>query len=89
LTFSGIGINERLIATIPGQYISNAAATLSGTESARDEPQQVVITIPRIDAVRGSRRVRITFRRFKHKFHKRTRWFWTADSAETLNEGTE
>ena len=74
-----------LLARIPGEHIARAAQTLPDAEDAPDEPHHVVITVPRIDAMRGSRRVRITFKRFKHKFHRRTRWFWTAESAELVD----
>jgi hypothetical protein len=73
-------MTNNILATIPGEHIARAALSLPDAESAPDAPHQVVTKLPRPD----SRRVRITFRRFKHKRAKTTRWFWTAESAEVM-----
>ena len=60
-------MSENILATIPGEYISQAVSMLPDARDAPDEPRQVEISIPRIDGRTGNRRVRITFKRFRHK----------------------
>ena len=57
-----------------GVDITRAALTLPDPASAPDEPHYVEIQ-------RGGCKIRITFRRFKYKRRKTTRWFWTPASA--------
>jgi hypothetical protein len=67
------------LASMRGVDITRAALTLPDPASAPDEPHYVEIR-------RGGRKIRITFRRFKHKHRKTTRWCWTAESAEVIVE---
>jgi hypothetical protein len=68
---------DPMLASIPGEQIAKAAMMLPDAETAADEPQHVEI-------LHASRWIRITFKRFKYKRGKTTRWFWTAESAELL-----
>ena len=68
-----------LLARIPGERIVQAAQELPEAANAPDKPYHVDI---RMDG----RAIRLTFRRFKHKRHKTTRWLWTCEEAEILSE---
>jgi hypothetical protein len=67
------------LASMRGLDIARAALTLPDPAIAPDEPHYVEIR-------RGGRKIRITFRRFKYKRRKTTRWHWTAESAEVIVE---
>src|SRR5262249_45282040 len=77
-------VTDNVLATIPGEYIARAAISLPEARDASAEPQQVAISIPPIEGRVGNRRVRITFKQFKHKRGKATRYFWTAEHAEVV-----
>ena len=69
--------DNNVLSSIPGEHIARAALRLPDAETAPDESHQMVIALPQPD----SRRILLTFRRFKHKRARTTRWFWTAESA--------
>ena len=69
-----------ILSTVHGEHIARASAELPDAATATDAPHQVVITLPSPDG----RRILLTFRRFRYKRDKTTRWFWTADEAEVL-----
>ena len=69
-----------ILATIPGEHIARASAQLPDAGTATDAPHQIIVTLPAPDG----RRVLLTFKRFRHKRGKTTRWFWTAEHAEVL-----
>ena len=70
-------MTDNVLATIPGEHIARATASLPDAATAPDEPHQVVIAL-------NGRRIVLTFNRFKHKRGKTTRWFSTADSATLI-----
>ena len=68
---------DNVLASIPGEHIARAAMSLPEARDAPDEPQYVELHL-------DGRRLLLTFKRFKHKRGKTTRWFWTAERAEII-----
>ena len=66
-----------LLATIPGEQIARAAQKLPDAADAPDEPHH-------IDIWYGGRHIRLTFKRFRYKWYKRTSWLWTCEEAAML-----
>ncbi len=67
-----------ILASIPREHIARAGMSLPDARDAADEPRYVEIQL-------DGGRIRITFKRFKHKRHKTTRYFRTAESAELID----
>jgi hypothetical protein len=72
--------DSNILSSIPGEHVARGTLSLPAAQSAPDAPPQVVIALPPPDG----RRVRITYRRFKHKRARTTLWFWTAVRAEIV-----
>ena len=70
----------RLLARIPGQYISQALKTLPPAEIAPFDVMEASIDVPGIGTVR------ITAKRMKHKKGRLMHYFWNADSAALVCE---
>jgi hypothetical protein len=69
--------SENVLALIPGDYISAAGSTLPDCATCKDGTREVTIDVA------GRFRATITFRRFHEK--RWGRWFWTAESAVTVD----
>jgi hypothetical protein len=69
-----------VLASVPGEHIARAAAELPDAASAANDLHYVEIKLPPPDG----RRILLTFRRFKRKHRKSTKWFWSAQEAEVI-----
>jgi hypothetical protein len=69
---------ENVLHFIRGDYISAAGQTLPDAETDTEAFREVEIDVP------DWFRARIRFKRYQHKRGKMSRWFWTAESAETV-----
>ena len=63
-------MTDNVLASIPGEHIARAAMSLP---EARDAPDVLHYVELQLDG----RHLLLTFKRFKQKRGKTTRWFWT------------
>ena len=61
-----------ILAKIPGQFVAAASTMLPEAETAAEATLETIIEVP------GQRRVRFTFKRFRHKRGMSDHCFWTA-----------
>lgn len=64
-----------ILASIPGEYVSEALQTLPNAGTTMQATLETIIDVP------DKGRVRFTCRRFCHKKNKSSYWFWTPEKA--------
>jgi hypothetical protein len=69
---------DNILATVPGQYIGEASLTLPLPETATVDEMAVEVEAAWVG------KVRITYRRWKYRHQRTTRWAWSAVSAERV-----
>jgi len=71
---------DNVLPLIPGDLIAKASQSLPDASTDQLMVRDAEVTLP------DGTRARITFTRFHHKQGKRSRWFWTPESATAVRE---